>query len=106
MKAVLFPADRTGALAFQGRLDAAYGCPIEGVDIGGGVHAPPEQSRTTHYGSVMQHPTVLTNYAAVCEGFDAQRLASADRTAVLAALDLTADWFPTPSLSITAVRNP
>jgi hypothetical protein len=92
MKAILFPADQPGALAMQGKLDVAYGCPIDGVDIGDGVHAPKAQSQTIHYGSVLKHPT-LSTWAAVCDGFDASKLSGADKTAVASAIDLTADWF-------------
>lgn len=94
MKAVVFPADQPGALAMQAKLDTAFGCPIAGVDVGGGVHAPPAQSVTTHYGSVIQHPTNKGDYAAVCDGFDASKLVGADKTAVQNAPDLTTDWFP------------
>lgn len=94
MKAIVFPADQSGALAMQAKLDVAYGCPIAGVDIGSGVHAPPAQSVTTHYAGVIQHPTNKGDYAAVCDGFDASKLAGADKTAVQNATDLTVDWFP------------
>lgn len=96
MKAIVYSNDQPGALAMQAKLDVAYGCPIAGVDVGGGVHAPPEQSVTVHYGSVLQHPVNKSDYAAVCEGFDASKLAGADKTAVQSAGDLTADWFETP----------
>lgn len=94
MKAILFLADQVGALAMQTKLDVASGCPIAGVDVGGGVHAPPAQSVTVHYGSVIQHPVNKADYAAVCDGFDASKLAGADKTAVQNAPDLTTDWFP------------
>lgn len=96
MKAIVFPNDQAGAIAMQAKLDAAYGCPIAGVDIGGGLHAPPAQSVTLHYGAVMQHPTNKGDFAVMCDGFDVSKLASADKTAVSTASDLAVDWFPTP----------
>lgn len=97
MQAVLFPSDQAGALAMQAKLDAAYGCPVAGVDVGGGVHAPPEQSATIHYGTVLQHPTLKTNYATQVDGYDTSKLQPADKLIVDAAKaspDLTSDWFP------------
>ena len=96
MKAIIFPSNQAGALAMQAKLDAAIGCPIAGVDIGG-VHAPPAQSVTVHYGSVIQHPVNKGDFATITEGFDATKLSGADKTAVQAAADLTADWFPAPT---------
>lgn len=97
MKAIIYSNDQAGALAMQGKLDVAYGCPKAGVDVGGGVHAPPAQSVTVHYGSVMQHPVNKSDFAAVCDGFDTTKLSGADKTAVQSATDLTADWFPAPT---------
>ena len=80
----------------QGKLDVAYGCPIDGIDIGGGVHASKAQSQTVHYGPVLKHPT-LANWAAVCDKFPAGNLTTlsvSDQTAVTTATDLTPDWFP------------
>lgn len=54
---------------------------------------PPAQSVTTHYGSVMQHPTQKSDFAAVCEGYDSSKLSGGDKTAVQSAPDLTPDWF-------------
>jgi len=101
MKGIVFPSDQAGALAMQAKLDGAYAYPVAGVDVGGGIHAPPAQSVTTHYGAVVQHPTNKGDFAAVCDGFDSSKLAGADKTAVQNATDLTADWFPTAQAMAT-----
>lgn len=95
MKAVIFVADQAGALALQSKLDASIGCPI----VGRPINWPgwdPSIGVTTHYGSVIQHPTVKANFATQVDGFDSSKLQAADKTAVDAAKvapDLTADWF-------------
>jgi len=102
MKAIIFPSDQPGALAMRAKLDTAFGCPIPGIDVGGGVHAPPSQSVTTHYGSVIQHPTNKADFATQVDGFDTSKLQTGDKTIVDAAKvapDLTADWFPVDTKS-------
>jgi hypothetical protein len=47
------PADAQSA-----SVDAALGYPRDGVDIGGGVHCTPAQSRTVRHAQVIQHPTL------------------------------------------------
>lgn len=97
MKAIVYSNDQAGALAMQAKLDAAYGCPVAGVDIGGGVHAPAAQSVTVHQNPVLQHPVTKTNYATVVDGVDTSKLQASDKTVVdaaKAAPDLTPDWFP------------
>lgn len=96
MKAIVFTNDQAGALAMQAKLDAAYNYPVDGFDVGGGVHAPKVQSQTVHFQQVLQHPTIKTNFAAIVDGVDTSKLSVTDKTAVLSATDLTADWFPTP----------
>ena len=92
MKAIIFYADQVGALAMQAKLDASYGCPIAGVNVGGGIHAPAAQSATLHYGSVFQHPVKKTDYAVETNGFDSSKFSGADKIAVQAASNLAADW--------------
>lgn len=105
MKAIVFVSDQNGALAMQAKLDLAYGCPIPGTDIGSGIHVPPAQSITTHYGQVIQHPVNKGDFAVVCDGFDATKLAGADKTAVQSATDLTLDWFPTTTAASVGVGS-
>lgn len=38
-------------------VDEAGGYPKAGIDIGGGVHVPPDASVTTGYAAVLQHPS-------------------------------------------------
>jgi len=39
-------------------VDARLGYPSNGVNIGGGIHAAPAQSRTIRHGQVIRHPTL------------------------------------------------
>lgn len=56
MKAIVL-TDATTATKTASDLDAQYGYPCDGVDVGGGVHAPPALSRTLRYADVLKHPT-------------------------------------------------
>jgi len=40
-------------------VDVALGYPRDGVDVGGGIHCTPAQSRTYRHAQVIQHPTLL-----------------------------------------------
>lgn len=82
--------------AVQQKLDAALGYPIYGVDIGGGVHAPPEQSRTLRRADIIAHPK-LAQWALPVDGVDAKLLTAQKLVTVLVA---DADWKP------VAVKEP
>lgn len=44
-------------LALRSAVDAAMGFPKAGVDVGGGIHAPPAETQTVHYmGTVANGP--------------------------------------------------
>ena len=97
MKAIVFLADQSGALAMQAKLDTSNGYPKDGVDVGGGIHSPPEQSITLHFNVCIQHPTSKGDFATVVDGVDSSKLQASDKTTVdnaKAAPDLTPDWFP------------
>ena len=53
-------ADLATATTFRNALDVQLGYPKPGIDVGGGVHAPPAQSVTPHYAGVLKHPTLAT----------------------------------------------
>lgn len=91
MKAVVF-SDKTSADAIQAKIDAAYGYPRDGVDIGGGIHVHPSLSRTLHAQAVIAHPDGK-QFAAVTDDVDSSKLAAQDKTAVDAAVTLDATWF-------------
>lgn len=55
--------------ATQQKLDSALGYPIDGVDVGGGVHCPPEQSRTLRAVDIVEHPT-LKEWMLPVDGYD------------------------------------
>lgn len=57
MKAYVFN-DLPSAQAAQAHVDQKLGMPIAGVNIGGGIHAPPSQSVTTTYAVPVKHPTL------------------------------------------------
>lgn len=48
MTAYVFPS-LASAAACAAIVDPAIGCPIAGVNVGGGIHAPASQSATTTY---------------------------------------------------------
>lgn len=45
------------AQGWSATVDAAQGYPSFGVDVGDGLHVPPAQSETFHYGPLFAHPT-------------------------------------------------
>lgn len=95
MKALIY-ANKSEAEAMRAKIDAAHGLPVDGVDIGGGIHAPPEQSRTYHFQSIIEHP-LTKEWAAIVDLVDVSKLAGKDASDVDAAqkgADLTPDWFP------------
>ncbi len=49
---------QSDADGYSSAIDAKLGYPKPGVDIGGGIHAPPAQSVTVRYGAVQKHPTL------------------------------------------------
>lgn len=57
MNAVVFAALAV-ANPFAAAVDASFGYPSNGVDIGGGIHVPPAQSRTLRYAALQQHHTL------------------------------------------------
>lgn len=84
------------ALTAQSTLDTDAGYPKAGVDIGGGIHAPPSQSITAHYQAVWQHPTLL-EWAIMIDGTvsaNAVSLSAAIGTALPVPTTLDATWFP------------
>lgn len=64
MRAIVF-ATQAAALAGIASLDAVLGYPRDGVDIGGGVHAPAAASRTATWAIALPHPTDVTKWAVV-----------------------------------------
>ena len=50
------------ATACQVAVDTKLVFPWPGLDVGGGIHAPPSQSQTTTYAQVTPHPTVVGSY--------------------------------------------
>lgn len=96
MKA-LISSDRGALVAMAADLDADMGFPIDGTDIGGGAHAPPEQSRTLRRVDLRKHPT-LDLWALPIDGVDKDaRIRPALVAAVKSSSDLTTDWEPTPA---------
>lgn len=57
MSAIVF-TQQSDADAYSAAVDAKLGYPRPGVDMGGGLHAPPAQGATTRYGGVQKHPTL------------------------------------------------
>lgn len=55
---VIIRRQRSELEAIAAELDARLGYPFDGIDIGGGVHAPPEQSRTLRRADVIKHPSL------------------------------------------------
>ncbi|MDB4994365.1 MAG: hypothetical protein JWM74_1797 [Myxococcaceae bacterium] len=55
MKAIT--GTKSELLALAAKVDAEMGMPIAGVDVGEGIHAPPEQSLTVRYADLREHPT-------------------------------------------------
>jgi hypothetical protein len=61
MRAIIHTS-QADATEYELLLRDAHGIPrdgsgLPGVDIGGGIHAPPEQSRTVRYCEIVKHPT-------------------------------------------------
>jgi hypothetical protein len=55
MRAVVF-ATQAAANGFSAAVDARLGYPKAGVNVGPGVHAPPNESVTVRHGGVTKHP--------------------------------------------------
>jgi hypothetical protein len=51
------------AKSLQDIIAKALGYPKQGAPVGGGIHAPVEQSMTLYYVKAMQHPTRLDSWA-------------------------------------------
>lgn len=54
--AIVF-SDAASAAAYAAKVDAASGYPAPGVDVGGGVHAPPAQSVTKTAQVLLEKPS-------------------------------------------------
>lgn len=80
MKAITSP-DLASLEAIQAKLDAELGYPFEGADIGGGIHAPPEQSRTLRRVDIIKHPSLDQWALPVDQGVAAALAARADAAA-------------------------
>lgn len=109
MRASVFTSEAAAA-AFVADLDRALGYPRDGVNIGGGVHAPAEQSRTLTHAIPLKHPTrdewavpVGPRVAELATEAAESRVVSSRLTkvpydgmkaAIVAAVDLSSDWFP------------
>jgi hypothetical protein len=50
--------NQTAANQFRDNIDADFGFPINGVRMGGGIHASVAQGRTTRYAPLIKHPTL------------------------------------------------
>jgi hypothetical protein len=79
-------------------LDTALGYPKAGVDIGGGIHAPPELSRTLRHVEPMKHPK-RDEWAVPIDEVAAVKLSPVE---TLAADVLAADWAPEPVVEAEA----
>lgn len=93
MNAIVFTA-RGDADSISTAIDTRLGYPKPGVDIGGGVHAPPAQTVTIRYGDVERHPTLALwryPYDTPVQGEVGRGLAI-PVTGAVSALDAT--WFP------------
>lgn len=112
------------ATAFRNAIDAVFGYPRDGVDIGGGVHATAAQSRTLTWAVPFRHVTDGTRYAVIFRdrllllatqhaenrivlgtvthpaaaelvpNSLGQAAYDALKAKLATAIDLTADWFP------------
>lgn len=51
-------ATADAAFAVAIRVNEAGGYPRAGIDVGGGIHAPAAQTKTTGYADVLKHPTL------------------------------------------------
>jgi len=101
---VIISVDVSELEAIAAELDARLGYPFDGIDIGGGVHAPPEQSRTLRRADVIKHPSLNQWALPVDQDVADALLARADVTGpapvdvvtplgdALAADDLGPDW--------------
>lgn len=119
MRAILHTSE-ADAIAYELLLRAAHGIPADGsglpgVDIGGGIHAPPGQSRTVRYCEIVKHPK-RAEWATPIDPSDESDLPTAAALARLvsthmqrAAYDalvsrlstvtpLGSDWFPASTL--------
>lgn len=54
---------QANAQAFANAINAVLGYPRDGVNVGGGIHVPPAQSRTLTWGTPFRHLTDGTHYA-------------------------------------------
>lgn len=84
-------ASQATATSWQGTVDGNMGYPKAGVDIGGGVHAPPDQSVTTTYAVPFKHP-VLSQWAYLSDAVTDGVLIA--RNGVPAPAQLAQGWFP------------
>lgn len=50
--------DKTELIALASAVDLAMGMPLAGVDVGAGIHGPPEGGVTLRYAELREHPTV------------------------------------------------
>ena len=131
MRAVVFTHAtnaQQNAANFAAALDAVLGYPRDGIDIGGGIHAPKAQSRTHRWAVPFRHLTDGTRYAVVyadrlqllttqaaenrivlgtvthpaAEELAPLSLTQAQydalRAKLLTSIELDADWFPPPGV--------
>lgn len=80
------------AATFQSGVNVKLGYPKPGLNIGGGFHAPPEQTVTTSYTGIMQHPTLLQWACVPDDALVQAQSVALPVGAVAATLDTT--WFP------------
>lgn len=88
MTALVF-ATQAEADAYAAKVDAAYGYPKPGVNVGGGIHVPAEQSRTLRHDNVLEKPVTKDAWA---YPVDAAVLAKEPAPAGKTATTLDASW--------------
>jgi hypothetical protein len=75
------------ATSFIARIDTEKGFPMDGTNIGDGIHAPQEESRILHFCGYFKHPTDEL-YAVKVDDIMDLLISGEDP------VTLTSDWFP------------
>ena len=104
---IIILSNRAALVELQKRVDAALGYPKAGVNIGGGVHAPPNV--TLHHAEIEAHPngtqwayavdsdstSAVAQVKAQCVAKGAAGTADEKAIAAMPAVqDMTPDWVP------------
>ena len=90
MKAII--AAKDDLLLLASRLDLDLGYPKPGVNVGDGIHAPPEQSVTLRHVELRKHPA-REEWAYPVDVVTESMAASAKQPRIGAAVELAEDWF-------------